>query len=248
MKPGPIRFSLSPPGQRANQGSGDGAGGHHTHRSADSWEHRASVRSQASSRTLPARTPEPSAGAASVPFLQISLPVRPTLRQGPTKPSGRGGLVSTSPSRPGPLNTARPWTLSEQRSNPASQDIPALSTDITLTLIRQINTAFEDQRHRATVYYIKLSVKGERKDRLGLFSPWQLRKKKKEERGVWREVISRCLKRRWCCLDGVCDGERQAWVRGLPPPPLAPRTRAGCPPETQPLLEPTGHSPIGWGG
>lgn len=154
-----------------------------------------------------------------------------------------------SPSRPGPLNTARPRTPSEQWSNPASQDIPAPSADITLTLIRQINTAFEDQRHRTTVYYIKLSVKGERKDRLGLFSPWQLRKKKeKEERGVWREVISWCLKQRWCCLDGVCDGERQAWVRGLPPPPLAPRTRAGCPPETQPLSGPSGHSPVDWGG
>ena len=182
MKPGPIRFSLSPPGQRANQGSGDGAGGRHTHRSADSWEHRASVRSQASGRALPARTREPSAGAASVPFLRLSLPVRPTLGRGPTKPSGRGGSVSTSPSRPGPLNTARPRTPSEQWSNPTSQDIPALSADITLTLIRQINTAFEDQRHHTTVYYIKLSVKGERKDRLGLFSPWQLRKKKRRRK------------------------------------------------------------------
>lgn len=90
--------------------------------------------------------------------------------------------MSTSPSRPGPLNTARPRTPSEQWSNPASQGIPALSADITLTLIRQINTAFEDQKHRTTVYYIKLSVKGERKDRLGLFSPWQLRKKKEEGR------------------------------------------------------------------
>lgn len=93
--------------------------------------------------------------------------------------------MSTSPSRPGPLNTARPRTPSEQRSNPASQDIPALSADTTLTPIRQINTAFEDQRHRATVYYTKLSVKGERKDRLGLFSPWQLRKEEEGRKGCF---------------------------------------------------------------
>ena len=173
---------------------------------------------QPSCRTLPARTLETSTGAASVPFLRLSSPATPTLRRGPTKPSGRGGLVSASPSRPGALTTARPRTPSEHPLNPASQDVPALSADITLTLIRQINTAFNIRGAalQSTPLNSVSRVKG-RQAGIILAVAIKKKNKKEEERGVWREVISRCLKQRWSCLDGVCDGERQAWARASSP-------------------------------
>lgn len=154
MKLGSSALHFSRSGQLGDwQGQGPSwekaAGGRHTHsRAADSWGGQGQLSCLgASSRTLPDRTRGRSVGMALASFHQLRLPDIPTLwLQGNRRP------FCPHPFQSGTVAAARPRSHPAAGGSPTLRDICALASNRAPTLIRQINTAFKDQRqHRRSL-------------------------------------------------------------------------------------------------